>query len=62
MSAVLFTFTGCKDVESLLPERYGEWDNNYIGNVIDLEYAYGISYTDITTGEIYAYITSKYEA
>ena len=42
------------DHESLV-----EWDNNYIGNIIDLEYAYGISYTDITTGEIYAYITSK---
>ena len=42
------------DHESLV-----EWDNNYIGNIIDLEYAYGISYTDITTGEIYAYIASK---
>ena len=42
------------DHESLV-----EWDNNYIGNIIDLDYAYGISYTDITTGEIYAYITNK---
>ena len=42
------------DTESLV-----EWDNNFIGNIFDLDYAYGISYTDITTGEIYAYITNK---
>ncbi|MBQ4634480.1 MAG: DNA mismatch repair protein MutS [Bacilli bacterium] len=40
-------------------EALVEWDNNYIGNILDLGYAYGISYADITTGEIYAYITNK---
>jgi DNA mismatch repair protein MutS len=28
-----------------------EKDNNYIGNIIDFNHAYGISYADITTGE-----------
>ncbi len=42
------------DNESLV-----EWDNNYLGSIIDLEYAYGIAYADITTGEIYAYIAEK---
>ena len=31
-----------------------EGSNNYIGNVLDLKYAYSISYLDITTGEFYA--------
>lgn len=42
------------DTESLV-----EWDNNFIGNIFDLDYAYGVSYADITTGEIYAYIANK---
>ena len=42
------------DTESLV-----EWDNSFIGNIFDLGYAYGVSYTDITTGEIYSYITGK---
>ena len=36
-----------------------EYDNNFIGNIFDLNYAYGLSYTDITTGEIYASIVDK---
>ena len=40
-------------------ESLKEWDNNYIGNILDLNYAYGISYADITTGEIAAYITNR---
>ena len=35
-------------------EALNEKDNNYIGNVFDFDHAYGISYADITTGEIYA--------
>ena len=31
-----------------------EYENNYIGNIMDFNYAYIISYTDISTGEIYA--------
>ncbi|MEG1495057.1 MAG: DNA mismatch repair protein MutS [Bacilli bacterium] len=31
-------------------------DNNYIGNIYDFEYCYGISYTDISTGYFYALI------
>jgi DNA mismatch repair protein MutS len=29
-----------------------EFENNYIGNIIDFNHAYGISYADISTGEI----------
>lgn len=43
------------------PESLVEWDNNYIGNIFDLGYAYGLSFTDITTGEISAYIALKDE-
>ena len=35
-------------------ELLNEKENNFLGNVIDLNHAYGISYVDITTGEIYA--------
>ena len=28
-----------------------EHENNYIGNIIDFKHAYGLSYTDISTGE-----------
>lgn len=31
-----------------------EFENNYIGSIIDFNHAYGISYADISTGEIYA--------
>ena len=37
-------------------EFMDEGSNNYIGNVLDLNYAYSISYMDITTGEFYASI------
>ena len=35
-------------------ESLNEKENNYIGNIIDFNHAYGVSYADITTGEIYA--------
>lgn len=31
-------------------------DNNYIGNIYDFEYCYGVSYTDISTGHFYVMI------
>ena len=31
-----------------------EKDSNYIGNIYDFEYCYGMSYADITTGYFYA--------
>lgn len=34
-------------------ESISEHDNNYIGNIIEFNDAYGICYTDITTGIIY---------
>ena len=37
-------------------EVLDEKENNYIGNIIDFEHAYGISYADISTGEIYVMI------
>ena len=39
-------------IENTLSEK----DNNYIGNIYDFEYCYGISFTDITTGYFYAMI------
>ena len=33
-----------------------EFENNYIGNILDFNHAYVISYTDISTGEIYVTI------
>ena len=33
-------------------ESLNEKENNYIGNIYDFDHAYGISYADITTGEI----------
>lgn len=38
-------------------EALNEKDNNYIGNIIDFDHAYGISYADISTGEIYVFLT-----
>ena len=34
-------------------ESLNEKENNYIGSIIDFNHAYGVSYADITTGEIY---------
>ena len=33
-----------------------EYENNYIGNLVDFKYAYGISYADISTGEINTFL------
>ncbi len=33
-----------------------EYENNYIGNIVDFSHAYGISYADISTGEIYVFL------
>ena len=30
------------------------FENNYIGNIVDFNHSYGISYLDLSTGEIYA--------
>lgn len=40
-------------------EFLDEGDNNYIGAILDLKYAYAISYADITTGEIYSFIKER---
>lgn len=37
-------------------ENLNEKENNYIGNVMDFGHIYGISYADITTGEISVYL------
>ena len=37
-------------------EMLDEKSNNYIGNIIDLNYQYIVSYSDITTGEFYAFV------
>ena len=39
---------------TVMDNRLQEKDNNYIGNIYDFEYCYGVSYTDITTGYFYA--------
>lgn len=38
-------------------EALNEKDNNYIGNIVDFDHAYGISYADISTGEIYVFFS-----
>ena len=40
-------------------EMLDEKSNNYIGNIIDLNYAYVVCYSDITTGEFNAFIIEK---
>ena len=37
-------------------EMLDEKSNNYIGNVLDLNYAYAVTYSDISTGEFNAFI------
>ena len=37
-------------------ELLNEKENNYIGNVYDFSHAYGISYTDISTGEFVVFL------
>ena len=39
-----------------LENNLNEKDNNYIGNIYDFEYCYGLSYADITTGYFYTMI------
>ncbi len=39
-------------------EALVEYENNYIGNILDFNHAYVISYADITTGVIYTSILS----
>lgn len=34
-------------------ESLVEYESNYIGNILDFGHAYGVSYSDISTGEIY---------
>ena len=41
---------------TLMNESLVECENNYIGNIIDFDHAYVISYADISTGEIYTTI------
>ena len=42
-------------------ESLDEKENNYIGYILDLGYAYSISYSDITTGELNAFVIEKDE-
>ena len=37
-------------------DSLNEKENNYIGNIYDFSHAYGISYTDISTGEIKVFL------
>ena len=41
---------------TIIDESLNERENNYIGNIIDFNHAYFISYIDISTGEVYATI------
>lgn len=41
---------------TVIDNTLSEKDSNYIGNVFDFEYSYGISYADITTGYFYVLI------
>ena len=43
-------------VGTKINNELNEKENNYIGNIVDLNHAYGISYADISTGEIYVLI------
>ncbi len=41
---------------TLFNDSLNEKENNYIGCIIDFEHGYAISYSDITTGEIYTFL------
>ncbi len=41
---------------TLFNESLNEKENNYIGAIIDFNYGYAISYSDITTGSIYTFL------
>ncbi len=38
-------------------DALNEKENNYIGNIVDFSHAYGVSYTDISTGEITVFLS-----
>ena len=42
-----------------LDDRVDAKSNNYIANIYDFNYCYGISYTDISTGEFYALVVER---
>ncbi len=41
---------------TIIDNTLSEKDSNYIGNIYDFDYSYGISYADITTGYFYVII------
>ena len=41
---------------TIIDESLNESENNYIGNIIDFNHAYVVTYIDISTGEVYATI------
>ena len=43
---------------TLFNDSLNEKENNYIGCILDFEHGYAVSYSDITTGEIYALLLS----
>ena len=38
-------------------DALNEKENNYIGNIVDFNHAYGVSYADISTGEITVFLS-----
>lgn len=44
---------------TIMDNSLKEKDNNYIGNIYDFEYCYGMSYVDITTGHFYVLMLSN---
>jgi len=44
---------------TIMDNSLKEKDSNYIGNIYDFEYCYGMSYVDITTGHFYALMLSN---
>lgn len=43
---------------TIINENLNEKENNYIGSIMDFDHAYVISYSDISTGEIYSKMVS----
>lgn len=44
---------------TIMDNSLKEKDSNYIGNIYDFEYCYGMSYVDITTGHFYVLMLSN---
>ena len=44
---------------TIISDTLNEKENNYIGSIYNFEYCYVLSYSDITTGEIYSKILEK---